>query len=488
MTKIKKEKSILGVINDLSHRLVLIMVAPIIISLLLMLFYAYKYHSSIVRMETIADLKNKVSEDIPGSAWNIISGRETFATSRIYVQISEVKATIDSITEKTGEENRLSLIVASRTMETLENYVDRIRDNIDNEVPVVQNESVLSEVRGVAALVDRMLNEYIAKEIESTARMSLSLRIVIIVTAAVELLILVAAVFFRNRAMKKTAFFVRQPIERLEEVTKSIAEGTLDARITDTDVTELRNLTTQVNTMADRLEEMMELSVQDARKLRKAELRTLQAQINPHFLYNTLDAIVWKAEAGEKDEVIQLTSALSDFFRISLSSGADWIPISQEKKHIEGYLTIQQTRYRDILRYEIDIPDEIGDYFILKLLLQPLVENAIYHGIKIKRGGGIIKVSGRLEEDRLVFSVEDTGCGMTKEQLANLNERMSKGQPSVSEGSGGFGLVNVNLRIRLYYNQTEGLKIESNEEGTKVSFSVPMRLREEIVEHESVSG
>lgn len=488
MARIKKEKSILGVINDLSYRLVLIMVAPIIISLLLMLFYAYKYHSSIVRMETIADLKNKVSEDIPGSAWNIISGRETFATSRIYVQISEVKATIDSITEKTGEENRLSLIVASRTMETLENYVDRIRDNIDNEVPVVQNESVLSEVRGVAALVDRMLNEYIAKEIESTARMSLSLRIVIIVTAAVELLILVAAVFFRNRAMKKTAFFVRQPIERLEEVTKSIAEGTLDARITDTDVTELRNLTTQVNTMADRLEEMMELSVQDARKLRKAELRTLQAQINPHFLYNTLDAIVWKAEAGEKDEVIQLTSALSDFFRISLSSGADWIPISQEKKHIEGYLTIQQTRYRDILRYEIDIPDEIGDYFILKLLLQPLVENAIYHGIKIKRGGGIIKVSGRLEEDRLVFSVEDTGCGMTKEQLANLNERMSKGQPSVSEGSGGFGLVNVNLRIRLYYNQTEGLKIESNEEGTKVSFSVPMRLREEIVEHESVSG
>ncbi|MBP5623291.1 MAG: sensor histidine kinase [Lachnospiraceae bacterium] len=488
MERVKREKSILGVINDLSHRLVLIMVAPIIISLLLMLFYAYKYHSSIVRMETIADLKTRVSEDIPGIAWNIISGRETFAESKIYLQINEVKATIDSITEKTGSENRLSLIVANNTMETLENYVDRIRDNIDNEIPVVENEAVLNEVRGVAALVDRMLNEYIAKEIESTAKMSLSLRIVIIVTAAVEVLILVAAIFFRNRAMKKTAAFVRQPIERLEEVTKSIAEGTLDARITDTDVTELRNLTTQVNTMADRLEEMMEQSVQDARNLRKAELRTLQAQINPHFLYNTLDAIVWKAEAGEKGEVIQLTSALSDFFRISLSSGADWIPISQEKKHIEGYLTIQQTRYRDILRYEIDIPDEIGDYFILKLLLQPLVENAIYHGIKIKRGGGTIKVKGRLEENYLKFSVEDTGCGMTKEQLSELNERMKKGQPTVSEGSGGFGLVNVNLRIRLYYNQPEGLEIESNEEGTKVSFAVPMRPREEIFEHESVSG
>ena len=96
---------------------------------------------------------------------------------------------------------------------------------------------------------------------------------------------------------------------------------------------------------------LMEKSVLDARNLRKAELRTLQAQINPHFLYNTLDAIIWKAEAGEKDEVIQLTSALSDFFRISLSSGAVWIPIRQGKKHIEGYLKIQQTRYRDILDY-----------------------------------------------------------------------------------------------------------------------------------------
>ena len=267
-----------------------------------------------------------------------------------------------------------------------------------------------------------------------------------------------------------------------------LAEGTLDARLPDTEVTELRNLTLQVNTMADRLEAMMEQSNQDARKLRKAELRTLQAQINPHFLYNTLDAIVWKAEAGEKDEVIQLTSALSDFFRISLSSGADWIPISQEKKHIEGYLTIQQTRYRDILSYEIDIPSELDHVFIRKLLLQPLVENAIYHGIKIKRGGGLIKVTGRMEEGQLVFSVRDTGLGMTKDQLRELNERMKKGQPTVSEGSGGFGLVNVNMRIRLYYNQQDGLKIESNADGTEVSFRVPCRTREEIFEHESVSG
>ena len=489
MKRADKEKSILGRINDLSHRMVLMLVIPIIISLVLMLFYAWKYHSSIHRMQTIASLKTVVAEEIPGAAWNIISGRESFPESGIYLKIKDVNETIERISEQTTEENRLSLMVAGRTMETLQNYVDRIRDNIDHQVPVVENEAVLVEVRDVAALVDSMLNEYIAQEIASSAKMSVSLILVIIITASVEVLIVILALWFRNRSVKKTALFVRQPIERLEEVTSLLAAGTLDARLTDTDVTELRNLTKQVNTMADDLETMMKQSELDAKRLRKAELRTLQAQINPHFLYNTLDAIVWKAEAGEKDEVIQLTSALSDFFRISLSSGADWIPISQEKKHIEGYLKIQQTRYRDILKYEIDIPDDIGEYYMLKLMLQPLVENALYHGIKIKRGGGKITVSGKKEAGNLVFSVKDTGLGMTKEQLRDLNERMKKGQPSVSEGgSGGFGLVNVNMRIRLYYNLSDGLQIESDSEGTVVKFKVPCRTKEEIFEHESVSG
>ncbi|MBP1585704.1 MAG: sensor histidine kinase [Lachnospiraceae bacterium] len=488
MERIKKEKSILGRISDLSHRLVFMLVIPIIMSLVFMLVYASKYHNAILRMETITSLKTVVTEDIPGSAWNIVSGRETFPESRIYEKIRSVDETIEMITRSTGAENRLSLIVAGRTMQTLRNYVDRIRDNINDDVPVVENEEVLTEVRDVAALVDSMLNEYIEQEIRSAARMSGSLRLGIIITAVCEALIVILAMWIRNRSVIATEMSIRQPIERLEEVAAKIAEGSLDARIADTEVTELRNLTSQVNTMADRLNSMMEKSNLDAKKLRKAELRTLQAQINPHFLYNTLDAIVWKAEAGDKDEVIQLTSALSDFFRISLSSGADWIPISQEKKHIEGYLKIQQTRYRDILRYEIDIPDEIGKYYILKLLLQPLVENAIYHGIKIKRGGGTIKVSGRLEDGVLVFSVRDTGFGMTPEQLRKLNERMKKGQPTVSEGNGGFGLVNVNMRIRLYYNQENGLMIESNSEGTEVRFSVPCRIREEIFEDEGVSG
>ena len=486
--KVIKEKSILGQINDLSHKLVFMLVIPIVLSLVLMLIYAGKYHSSIKRMETIANLKSPVVNDISGAAWDIISGRDSIDNSKIYLKIHEVNDIINTITNETDSENRLSLIVASRTMQTLENYVDRLKENIASQVPVINNETIYVEINRVSALVDSMLNEYIAQEIALAGTMSVSLRIIIIVTAIAEVIIVLVCLLVRNRAVKSTAAFVRKPIEKLEEAAEKLSQGTLDARLADTDVTELRNLTTQVNTMAKNLNSMMEKSVLDAKKLRKAELRTMQAQINPHFLYNTLDAIVWKAEAGEKDEVIQLTSALSDFFRISLSAGADWIPISQEKKHIEGYLKIQQTRYRDIMSYSIDIPDEIGDYYILKLLIQPLVENALYHGVKIKRGGGHISVSAREENGMLTFKVSDTGVGMTPEQLDALNDRMKKEQPTVGGASGGFGLVNVNLRIRLYYNQTEGLTIESSAAGTDVSFSVPCRKREEIFENESVSG
>ncbi len=243
MSKIKREKSILGRIDNMSYKLVFILVLPIILSIVFMLVYAAKYHSSIVRMETINSLKTVVTEDIPGCAWDIVSGRENINQSDIYIKIGEVNETIDEITERTGAENRLSLIVASRTMTTLQNYVDKLRDNIRDEVPVVENEKVLEEIRKVSALVDSMLNDYVAQEITSTAKMSESLMIGVIITAVLEIVIVFMALYIRKRTVKATELSVRQPIERLEEAASQIAEGAFDARIADTDVTELRNLT-----------------------------------------------------------------------------------------------------------------------------------------------------------------------------------------------------------------------------------------------------
>ena len=484
-----QEHSIVGRINAMSRLLMIILVVPLIISLVMMLAFSGSYHRSIERMETIASLKPVIAQDIPEEVWALVSGRDTLSETRVQEMITRVNRTLEQMIEETGEQDQLELIVAGRTMDTLRQYADQVTENVAASVPVVENEKILGEIRDVAALVESMLNNYITGEINATASMSDLLNRLVIITASAEMVLVLLGLWLSRQARNRTERFVRKPIQELETVTAQLARGDMRARIPETNVSELKNLTAQVNVMADNLDTTMRQNVLDARNLKKAELRTLQAQINPHFLYNTLDAIVWKAEAGDQKEVIHLTSALSDFFRISLSSGADWIPISQEKKHISGYLSIQQTRYRDILKYEIQIPDEIGEYYILKLLLQPLVENALYHGIKYKRGGGTIRVTGKKLGDELLFAVEDTGRGMDEETLAALRTRMAEGQPTVASQTGGFGLVNVNLRIRLYYNQTEGLQIASDASGTRVSFRVPCRTKEEIVQDDQgVSG
>ncbi len=481
-------RSIVGRINSMIWKIIFLLGIPVVISLVLILYVSHEYSAAIERMGTIADLKPVIQEQIPETVWSAVSGREALEDSGLDEVLQDVDRTIDRVSGGTTPDNRLSLIVAGRTMDTLTQYVDRIRENIGSGVPVVENEKILAEIRDVATLVVSMLNDYITEEIRTASAMSRLIGRIVLLAAAVELFLLVFAMIQSRRFARSTSRFVRGPIEQLEQVTAKLAKGDMSARLPITQVGELWNLTGQVNIMADNLDDMMRQRKLDERNLRKAELRTLQAQINPHFLYNTLDAIVWKAEAGDEEEVISLTRALSDFFRISLSSGADWISISQEKKHIAGYLSIQRTRYRDILSYEIDIPDEIGQYYILKLLLQPLVENALYHGIKYRRGGGVIRVTGRKEGEDLVFAVSDTGRGMDAETLANLRKHMAEQQPVHTSGTGGFGLVNVNLRIRLYYNVPEGLSIDSGPEGTTVSFRVPCKTVEDLEHDESVSG
>lgn len=484
----RHEDSLAGRLRDMSTVLMVILVIPVIISLAMTLVFSGRYYRSVERMDRIAALKPAISEEIPGAVWDVVSGRETIDGTSVFRKIDRVNSVIEQVAAETGENDRLALIVARRTMDTLLQYTEQIRDNILAGEPVVHNETILNEVRDVASLVESMLNDYITEEIGETSVMSRYLSKVVGISAAAEILLVIAALLLSSEMTGRTSAFVREPIEKLESVTAQLAEGELSARSPGTEVAELKNLTAQINTMADNLDRMMQRSVRDERNLKKAEMRTLQAQINPHFLYNTLDAIIWKVEVGERDEVIHLTRALSDFFRISLSSGADWIPISQEKKHISGYLSVQKTRYNDILDYEIDIPDELNDLYILKLLLQPLVENALYHGIKYKRGGGSIRVTGRKDGDWLIFTVADTGKGMDEETLAALRERILDRQPVVSNTTGGFGLVNVNLRIRLYYNQPEGLHIESGPEGTVITMRLPYRTEEDFTDDQSVSG
>ena len=480
----KNGQSITGQVNMAFRTLTAILVLPAVISLALLLVNAAWYQSSMLRMEEVAALKPVVSTDIPEMVWVAVSGRATFENCGVYEAIDEVNRSLDAMTAKDGPGARLELTVARRTMETLTQYVRQIEENLKSNVPVVESERVLEEVRDVASLVDSMLEDYISAEISLSAQSNRRMTRVVILSAVLEVLILLGALLLSARMGRRVAGLIRSPIERLEHFAGMMAGGNLSARVPPTDLSELKHLTEGINVMADRLESLIAQNRQEQENLRKSELRTLQAQINPHFLYNTLDTILWQAEAGKSSEVILLTKALSDFFRISLSAGEDWVTVFQEFRHLSGYLAIQKKRYRDILDYSINVDSAMNDCVILKLLLQPLVENALYHGIKYKRGGGNITITGCIRDNRMHFEVRDDGRGMTQEQLERVLAAIHADPAGKKTNSPdlkiGFGLCNVDQRIRLYYNQPRGLSITSGAEGTTVCFSVPIRGREEL--------
>lgn len=452
--------------------LMVLLLIPAVVSLGMMLRYAQTYHGVIRQVERISSLKPVVQSQIAEEMWCVVAGHISFEDGGQYDMINHVNDEIDALAQSAAPDNRQALTVARRTMNTLVNYIDRIGEQIRTEQPIAESEALLEEVRSVSSLAADMLAEYADAEIGAAARASDKLQTTLTFMVVILLALLGATLVFAVFAQRSLGRAINTPIARLEKFAGALAGGDLQARAPETPVTELRELTESLNSMAGRLQDLIDENRREQENLKKSELRALQAQINPHFLYNTLDAIVWLAEAGQSREVIHITRALSDFFRISLSQGKDWIPLSEEVKHLTGYLTIQKIRYRDILDYEIDIPESLYHVQVLKLLLQPLVENAIYHGVKHRRGRGMIIVTGEARDGWLILSVRDNGAGMTEERLQQVRQGLS-----AESGQGaGYGLFNVNKRIQLYYNQPQGIEIESEEKmGTTVSLRVPIR-------------
>jgi two-component system, sensor histidine kinase YesM len=267
-----------------------------------------------------------------------------------------------------------------------------------------------------------------------------------------------------------------RPIKNLRKTMRLAEMGDLEVRAISNSNDEIAELCTGFNKMIIEIKQLLDDSIEEHENLKKSELKVLQSQINPHFLYNTLDAILWLAEDKENAKVIELVSALSKFFRISLSKGRDFIKINDEIEHSRSYLIIQKIRYEDVLDYEIDINDNILDYVILKLILQPIVENAIYHGIKNKRGGGKITLKGYSQDTSIVFEVVDNGIGIKEDILAQIQEDLDSDNNLPEIKKRGFGLYNVDRRIKLYYGKEYGLCVDSQySQGTVVKICIPMR-------------
>ena len=266
-----------------------------------------------------------------------------------------------------------------------------------------------------------------------------------------------------------------QPIVELSRRAEEVTGGDLMVREPlRTEIHEVRTLSEAMEQMIARINAQIQEITQKQTSLRRTELALLQAQINPHFLYNTMDTIIWLIEADRSQAAVEMVSNLSDFFRHSLSRGEDIISLGEEERHVRSYLQIQQARYKDILDYDIDIDPALGEVVLPKLTLQPLVENALYHGIKLKRGKGCIRVAGRAEGRDILLRITDDGAGMSPERLEELRRAMDTGERV------GFGLVTVHERLRLFFGGDYGLTLSSRQgEGTTVTARIPCRRTEE---------
>lgn len=272
---------------------------------------------------------------------------------------------------------------------------------------------------------------------------------------------------------------ITNPIQELEKSVNAIEAGELDTQVYSGGSYEIRHLGRSIGDMAKRIRELMQDIVAEHESKRKNEFDILQSQINPHFLYNTLDIIVWMIENEQKEEAVKVVTSLARFFRISLSKGKSIIPVSAEIEHVRSYLTIQQMRFKNKFTYTIEVEEEALNLASLKLMLQPLVENAIYHGMEFMDGDGEIHIKAYREGDELCFLVKDNGLGMTRQQVENL---LSEKKHVSSERGSGIGVRNVNERIKLYFGEDYGLSIESEpDEGTVISIRLPARPGKETV-------
>lgn len=275
-----------------------------------------------------------------------------------------------------------------------------------------------------------------------------------------------------------TAFLIScaitEPLRSLGYTMQQVERGDFSVRSHVESKNEVGQLSENVNHMIAHTQDLMHQLVHNEEQKRQSEWRMLQAQIKPHFIYNTLDSIIWMCKSGNSEDAVEMTSALALLLRNSLGSGKDTVTVQEEMAHVQSYLVIQKMRYAEKLRYEMDVEPESLQCLIPKLIVQPLVENAIYHGIKPKEDGGLIHIAAMCEDEQLLITVEDNGLGMTPAQIERvMNEGASE------EASSKIGIRNVNERIRIYFGDEYGLKFFSEpEKGLTALLRLPVRRGE----------
>ena len=477
---ILKNKSLRRTLLITYISLLFITLIPSIYSVVVSQIHTKRYSQIISNVSTANRISLIAKDDIPAELWNIICGKKEIADGSQNKLLDNISSGLSlMLLTINNEESRGKLEVANRAYTTLRRNVDMLISQIKGGSLVTQNEATLDEIRTITSLFSDIMQDFIVTEIEAANQTNQSLRNTSIILTTIQIIITILAIIISINSFITVSAAIQKPISDMEKLSTKVSNGDLTARIDIPHVNELNTLAENLNTMAGQIDLLIQKNMEEQKNFQKAEMKALQAQITPHFLYNTFDTIVWLAEEEHTEEVVRITKAFSDFLRISLSRGHEWITISQELEHIKNYLTIQKIRYADILNYSIDADEALMDVKMIKLVLQPLIENAIYHGIENKRGRGKLKVSAHFTNDSrtfVCFTVEDNGAGFTEERLGQVRNELRTGAQDSEKLSSVYGLYNVNKKLKLYYGEnTEGLLIESEAgKGSKISFTIPV--------------
>ncbi|WP_277405666.1 sensor histidine kinase [Lacrimispora xylanisolvens] len=470
-----KSDSIKAKIKNMQAILFIPVIIMIGILLYTMEWQNQQYRQSIRNLTMATEFNFDFKSNIDHKMYRIVIGADTFESLNPYEDLEnskkiflELKDTTPQETSKKGLDGIVVLIgMLEKRIEDI--HTSNIIGDYDRNMARLDQ-----DIYAITDLIQESMSDYIYNEtktlesvrqkLDNQTRQVIALCIVI----ASYLIVFLLASFssFGKRITK--------PIEELCEYTMKLADGNLEVSAPKSNIRELKVLGEQYDQMVIRIGELIQHIKEEQELKRKTELKLLQAQINPHFLYNTLDTIVWLAEGKQHQEVVEMITALSSFLRIGLNNGRDFITIKEEAEHIKSYLLIQHFRYEDIMDYEIDFEERIRDYSILKLTLQPIVENALYHGIKNCRKKEFLRISGWQENEDILLKVEDNGIGMKPDEVKKMEHQIAGGSKADFHVGEGFGIANVAERIRLNFGEAYGLTIESEYGvGTAVTVRIP---------------
>lgn len=460
------KKSISGRLHSLTVSIFVPMLILSVFVLFLLVVYNLQYSAVTGNITTASGFNQNFKNDVDLKMYYFVSGSsdelpwDDVQTARELAQ--------GLLADTSNSESRQAISSVLNLCDSLDSSIKRIEstEGYDNRI-----EQLETNIYVITELIEEYIYTYLYHEAGEMAALQKNLNFWLITEIAAAMLVMLVIVTLSARKAIRISKSITDPIDALCSRVEEIGRGDLAEKTpVDADDNKLLSLSTGIEEMAGKLSRQIELNRQEQIRLRGIELSLIQAQINPHFLYNTLDTIVWLIETGKDQAAEEMVTSLSTYFRSFLSNGKDIVTLTEEEQHVRSYLEIQQVRYKDILDYEIDIDKSIGKCIIPKMTIQPMVENAIYHGLKPKRGKGMIYVRGSVAYGRVTLRVEDTGVGMDTDTLEKLRNQIANDDPS------SFALVAAYKRLRLVYGSDCAFSIDSElNAGTAITISIPYK-------------